>query len=560
MMELYELEKELMRMNRKSYKLYKKLRGTSTKYDYGIGVITKVQGDPHANPSIMEVKIPPKHHGIPKKLLNDPTCREPLSDYVTRHLYKLCKRFRRRCGSGNSCYIGIPKPGSRILLRSSVEVFNGDLIVRFFIGLPAIGRKILAIEAKRLLIDKVNTLIKELVSSLRNELEKLEKHVNLYKDQEYLREWISRKDYIAFIPNEAILPRESSISQRPLRNAVKFKSPKFMEIKVKLPSGKVVSGMAIPKGVIVITGGAYHGKTTLLNSIQDGIYNHVEGDGREYLVSLKNTVTIKAEDGRIVNHVDISNFIKTLPGGINTEDFTTLNASGSTSMAAAISEALELNVDTLLIDEDTSATNLLFKDDVMNKLTPEDPINPLSNLVKRVTASTNTSIVIISSASSTFLPLADKVIKISNYLPQDITNELRKYITRNINVSTNELKPIKKRVFYGIKNLKKVKTSGYKLRFSYTDGTTFELDLKSNPRIVEVGQVRLLALIIKELAKTNKPMLMKEVVRYVNDKLRNEGFRAFTKVVPPDLTIINGLDVVWAINRLYRALIKQVQF
>jgi len=217
-------------------------------------------------------------------------------------------------------------------------------------------------------------------------------------------------------------------------------------------------------------------------------------------------------------------------------------------------------VNTLLIDEDTSATNLLFKDDIMNKLIPEDPIKPLSNLVRRITVNTSISIVIISSASSTFLSLADKVIKISNYLPQDITNELRKYITRNINVLADELKPIKKRVFYGIKNLKKVKTSGYKLRFSYTDGTTFELDLKFNPRIVEVGQVRLLALIIKELAKMNKPILMKEVIRYVNDKLRNEGFRAFTKVVPPDLTIINGLDVVWTINRLYRALIKQVQF
>jgi len=559
-MELYELEKELMRMNRKSYKLYKKLHDISVKYDYGIGVITKVQGDPHANPSIMEVKIPPKHHKIPRKLMSDPTCREPLSDYVSRQLYKLCRRFSRKCGSGNSCYIGIPKPGPWILLRSSVEVFNEDLIVRFFIGLPALGRKILAMEAKKLLIDNVNKLIKELVSSLRNELEKLEKHVNLYKDQEYLREWISREGYIAFIPNDAILPRESSISQRPLKNATRFKSPKSMEIRVKLPSGKIVSGMAIPKGVVVITGGAYHGKTTLLNSIQDGIYNHVEGDGREYLVSLKNTVTVKAEDGRIVNHVDISNFIKMLPGNIDTKDFTTLNASGSTSMATSISEALELNVNTLLIDEDTSATNLLFKDDIMNKLIPEDPIKPLSNLVRRITVNTSISIVIISSASSTFLSLADKVIKISNYLPQDITNELRKYITRNINVLADELKPIKKRVFYGIKNLKKVKTSGYKLRFSYTDGTTFELDLKFNPRIVEVGQVRLLALIIKELAKMNKPILMKEVIRYVNDKLRNEGFRAFTKVVPPDLTIINGLDVVWTINRLYRALIKQVQF
>ena len=559
-MELYELEEELVRMNRKSYKLYKKLGGVNIRYDYGIGVITKVQGDPHANPSIMEVKIPPKYHGIPRKLMSDPTCKEPLSDYVSRQLYKLCRRFSRKCGSGNSCYVGIPKPGPWILLRSSAEVSNDNLIVRFFVGLPALGRKILAIEARKLLIDNVNTLIKELVSLLRNDLEKLERHISLYKDQEYLREWINKKGYIAFIPNDAILPRESSISQKPLKNAVRFKPPKTMETKVKLPSGKVISGMAIPKGVIVITGGAYHGKTTLLNSIQDGIYNHVEGDGREYLVSLKNTVTIRAEDGRIVNHVDISNFIGTLPGNINTEDFTTLNASGSTSMAASISEALELNVSTLLIDEDTSATNLLFKDDVMDKLTPEDPIKPLSGLVKRITVSTNTSIVIISSASSTFLPLADKVIKISNYLPQDITNELGKFIARNINVSTNELKPIRKRVFYGVKNLKKVKTSGYKLRFNYVDGATFEIDLKLNPRIVEVGQVRLLALIIKELARMDKSMLMQEVVKYVNSKLESEGFKAFTKVVPPDLTVVDGLDVAWVINRLYRALIKQIQF
>ena len=50
---------------------------------------------------------------------------------------------------------------------------------------------------------------------------------------------------------------------------------------------------------------------------------------------------LRAEDGRKIKDVDISLFINHLPNGRNTRRFSTLDASGSTSQAANIIEAIE---------------------------------------------------------------------------------------------------------------------------------------------------------------------------------------------------------------------------
>jgi len=274
-----ELEKLLVRLNGRRYSAYKRLRNKIIDYNIAKAALTKVQSDPHSPPSIIEVAIPYSSHRIPLEFFKGGRI-VPFTDYIARVLYTTLKKYCKKCGSGYSCYMGIPKPSPRILRRSCVEVYRENLVLRFFIGLPAKGRRILGEKARVLLIDNITKVVKS-IKALRNRIDDIRKHVENHMDQEFLRKWLYENNYMFFIGDGSILPRESSLSDRPLRKAIPFKSPETLRVQVKLPSGRVVTGMAVPHGFLMITGGGYHGKTTLLQAIQEGIYNHVEGDGRE---------------------------------------------------------------------------------------------------------------------------------------------------------------------------------------------------------------------------------------------------------------------------------------
>jgi len=544
-----ELMDILRRFNGRKYSLYGKLRNVHVVSDRGTYRLIKVQGDPHAQPSIVEVILPYPRHGFPKKFLSGKNT-IPFTDYITRKLHQICIRNSRKCGSGNSCYIGIPKPSPRILPRSSVEVNEKlDIILRFYVGLPAKGRRILGREAINVLCKKVPAIAKSVIL-LRENIEAIEGHVRNFLDQEFLREWIEKRNYMFFIGNGSILPRESSISEKPMKNSVPFKSPETLEVEVQLPSGKRVKGLAVKRGILVITGGGYHGKTTLLKAVQEGIYDHIVGDGREYVVSRKNTVYVKSEDGRIINNVDISSFISNLPTAEDTMNFSSLNASGSTSMAASIIEALEIGADVILFDEDTSATNLLYKDSLMAEIVKKEPIRPLINQLRDIVRKTNTGFVGVVSASSAPLAVADNVILMENYVPKDITENVRESL-KGI-VKELSFKGVRQRVFAGIRGFKKAKAKDYKIIVHYSDNLKFEIDLRNNLRIVEKGQVKTIAHLINLIAKENIHGKVADIVHYVHEVL-SKGFSNVAKPTPPDLTFVNGFDVVWVLNRLYRA-------
>lgn len=549
-----KLESILETINGRGYKAYKVLKRIIIDYGIARGYFTRIQGDPYASPSWFEVVIPRSIHGFPSKWLHGLES-TALTDYVARKLYGLLKKYSRKCGTGNSCFLGIPKPSPRILKRSCVEVDdNGSLILRFFIGLPSRGRKILGDKASDLLIDRVQAVIKSIVL-LKNNIDKVRDHVTLFIDQEYLRNWLTKNNLVAFIADGSILPRESSLSEKPLENAVRFRSPPSLRRTVVLPSGKTISGMAVPEGIFLVTGGGYHGKTTLLEAIQDGVYNHVKGDGREFVVARKNTITVKAEDGRIVHCIDISSFFEKLPGKNSTRCYSSLDASGSASMASAINEAIEAGCEVLLVDEDTSATNLLFKDDVMAKIIEKEPIKPLSLQARSLFKNSGCSLIVVASASSAFMPIADKIIMMEEFKPRDITIEVRSLVKKH--VVELDYKAPKTRVFKGINGVRRVKARGFKIRLTYVDGTCFELDLSNNPRIVESGQVRFIARIIEHIARKPVVSTSREFVGNLDKVLEEKGFKAYVNPVPPDLTMVSGLDVYWVLNRIPRAVFRQ---
>ena len=249
----------------------------------------------------------------------------------------------------------------------------------------------------------------------------------LAKKQSAIRAWLKNSDYCAFVANGSILPRAKG-TDLPMPDAVPFRSAPDDEIEIF-----GVRGMGIRRGVTVITGGGYSGKSTLLDAISAGIYDHALGDGRELCITDDSAVTISAEDGRSVKHVNISPFIKWLPGG-DTRDFSTDHASGSTSQAANIMEAVECNAKLLLIDEDRSATNFMIRDRMMKALIEKEPITPFTDRVNELYKTRGVSTILVIGGSGEYLSIADKVYMMEDYLIRDVT-ERSKDICRSCNVT-----------------------------------------------------------------------------------------------------------------------------
>ncbi|MBM6838315.1 ABC-ATPase domain-containing protein, partial [Clostridium saudiense] len=238
---------------------------------------------------------------------------------------------------------------------------------------------------------------------------------------------LNSKGLVAFVANNSILPRESGVSSKPLRDGKRFISPKELEIEFNTPNRGIIKGMGIPKGITLIVGGGYHGKSTLLRALELGVYNHIEGDGREFVITEDTAVKVRAEDGRAITNTDISLFINNLPNGKDTKSFNTENASGSTSQAANIVEGIESGANTLLIDEDTSATNFMIRDSIMQKLVAKEkePITPYIDVAKSLYNRLAISTILVAGSCGDFFDIADLVIQMDNYEPFEVTDKAK---------------------------------------------------------------------------------------------------------------------------------------
>ncbi|MEM9693372.1 MAG: ABC-ATPase domain-containing protein, partial [Myxococcota bacterium] len=252
------------------------------------------------------------------------------------------------------------------------------------------------------------------------------RHVESVADQRWLRGQLKARGLVAFVGDGACLPRRSGVDDRPMNDAVAFRSPPSMVVAFDTPHRGRITGMGIPRGVTLVVGGGYHGKSTLLQALERGVYDHVPGDGRELVVSASNTVKIRAEDGRRVEGVDIRAFVSDLPGGRSTADFRTDDASGSTSQAASIVEALEAGAEVLLIDEDTAATNFMIRDRRMQALVEADaePITPFIDRVRQL-AEAGVSTVLVIGGSGDYLDVADRVVAMRGYRASERTDDAR---------------------------------------------------------------------------------------------------------------------------------------
>ena len=422
-----DLERLLKSLDGQKYGAYKRMKGIY-QFDQFHLAIDHVQVDPFAPPSKMRVIIEKHETEIPNELLDTKDKRIATSDFLTRTVDTQLKHFNRTVkGSGKNGKIFIDHPGQEILERTSVVINDKEIEIRIEVGLPAAGRKILGKVASHTIIHGIPQMLEKAIRYENLNQQALNEQVALKLDQTYIRQQLETEHLVAFVANGSILLRKSGVSDAPMKSAIQFTSPKKFEHTFNLPSGRAVTGMAIPQGITLIVGGGYHGKSTLLEALERSVYDHIQHDGREFVVTQHDAMKIRAEDGRNVENVDISPFIDNLPGKKDTTHFSTENASGSTSQATNVIEALEAESSLLLVDEDTSATNFMIRDGRMQQLiAPEkEPITSFSNKVKSLYEDYNVSTILIVGGSGDYFDVADQVLMMDEYHLKDVTEEAK---------------------------------------------------------------------------------------------------------------------------------------
>lgn len=522
-----ELKNELFKIDGKGYKAYKALEG---RYDFKKYVLSidHVQGDPFASPSRVRVIIDNKVAQIPEELFDNKNKEIAVCDFLTRLFSKNIRNQSEKIfGSGKSGLIEISRCPQEILERTAIIRNKSFFEARFYVGFPARGRSVLARELEKIIFNIIPNIVES--TFIYENIDKLAliNRVKLMEDQCFIRENLKEKGLVAFVANGSILPRESGISARPLRDGKKFVSPQALEVEFDTPNRGKIKGMGIPKGITLIVGGGYHGKSTLLKALELGIYNHIEGDGREFVITDESALKVRAEDGRAITSTDISLFINNLPNGKDTVKFNTENASGSTSQAANIIEAIEGKSKVLLIDEDTSATNFMIRDSVMQQLVSKDkePITPFIDVARSLYKQKGISTILVAGSSGDFFDIADLVIQMDNYEPYEVTKKAKALSRGIINVNENLKVDIDfNRVI--LKGTIESSPKGVKVKTLGKDGISINkenIDLRAVEQIVDNEQLNTIGAIMKyaENKLMGKNLTLAQIADNITEELKN---------------------------------------
>lgn len=549
-----ELRQQLRSINRKSYPAYKGLKGL---YHFGnyILSIDHVQGDPFASPSHVSIQISHRDTGFPVEYYKDTLTGTTLCDYLTRQFEKQVSQYSFRAkGSGKSGLLTASHCGQEILSRTACEITENGITARFFVGFPANGRTINATELEKILFDFLPVCIQKSFFYSSLNAKELQNYIELAEDQEFIRQTLPAKNLCAFIADGSILPRESGISSRPMKASIPFTSPDSLRISINLPHKGKITGMGIPKGITLIVGGGYHGKSTLLNALELGVYNHIPGDGREYVITDATAVKLRSEDGRFIKDVDISMFINDLPNKKDTRCFSTLDASGSTSQAAGIVESMEAGSHLFLLDEDTSATNFMVRDAFMQQVIQreKEPITPFLERAEDLYKKAGISTILVAGSSGAFFHIADTIIQMDNYVPKDITASVKKlcsqYPLPAVSVTDFQLphshrimsRPAEssKRLIHNSRGNHSdsgaAKPERLKTRISGTDGFSLgrqEIDLRYTEQLIDAEQTAALGLLLKYAVEhlADGRRTLPEIVQFLWKNLSLHGLSFFTE-------------------------------
>ncbi len=425
-----QLTAKLKKLEKQNFRAYQQIKGQYDFADFELH-IDHVQGDPYASSSRFRATRAWSLTGLDWLKEKSYEYQVAARDFIARSFSEFAKQ---------EATVSIALTGQTVLDNTSVVFTEHGIEIRFRINLPADGRSILAKKAINIITFYLPKFIRRATLERELNIEAMIKHCEAVEDQDALRAQLEENNLAAFVANGSVLPRIAGNCDLPMKGAVPFLAPESLSVTLNTPNQGDVTGLGIPKGITLIVGGGFHGKSTLLNAVERSIYNHIPGDGREGIVTATDTMKIRAEDGRCVHNLNLSNYINHLPMQKDTSNFSTQDASGSTSQAAWLQESIEAGVQTLLIDEDTSATNFMIRDERMQALVSKgaEPITPLVDRIGQLREEMDISTIVVMGGSGDYLDVADTVIQMHDYQAVDVTDKAQEVIAQHPTQRTNE--------------------------------------------------------------------------------------------------------------------------
>ncbi len=563
MRSIESIRQTLSGLNGKDYGAYQSLLGSYSYSNFELH-IDQIPKDPYAPPhtGIYRTRVSWKEAGFVSEVLRSTTSRIAFRDFLARQVFANSIVVSQRRGTGNSGIITVAEPGQEILERTSVVVDEDHIEARIFLGLPANGRKIRTDIAETMFFEELPGIINSSLFAAVLDLEDLEEHLQLAEDTECLRDQLKSQGLVAFIPDNAVLPRISGVDPRPLdsEQVVRFKSPENLRVTLKLPIARAISGMGIPRGVTLLVGGGYHGKSTLLQALELGVYTHIAGDGRKFCVSVPETVKVRAYSGRSIVNTDISPFIQNIPHRQGTVSFSSSNASGSTSQAAFISESIEAGAEVLLMDEDTCATNFLIRDKRMQHLVKKEfePITAFIDRVRDLFEMHGISTVLVLGGSGDYLEVADQVIQMIEYKPYDVTIEAKKIVEQHPSERVHEggkVVELPRIRYLCAEGLDTRNEHGHR-RISSPNPRELiygqmQVDLNDVEQLLEPSQVKAIGLAI-EYARPNmdNKTSLRAVIDDIISKIESNGLDLIDLKFTGDLAAFRKFELAAVLNRM----------
>lgn len=555
------LRDKILTLEGKPYQAYQALEG-EYRFDRFVLHLDRVIVEPPGVPSPLRVRVDQAEARYPAPLWASRAGKIALEDFIARRWLDGIRKVARARGGRPG--FAIDTGGQEILERTACRIAEDHVEVRCAIFLPSEGRKIAAKNAQTVFFEDLPQLVDAALLYASQHPDAVQRHAEVAEDADAMRLQLQGRGLVAFLADGAVLPRESGSDRPLLSRLVPLQSPHELAVTLDLPHRGAVAGMGIPRGVTVLMGSPFSGRSTLLRAIASSVYAHLPGDGREFCAAVADAVLVPAEEGRRVEGVDLSAFLTALPGGEDVSRCRTEHAGDVVSQAAGVVEALETGCSLLLIDEDTSAPGLLTRDPLWRKLAPDakHPVTPLAEIVRPLYEEHGVSTIVVTSRSADFAPVADTVIAMDGFRPRAVTSDAKQAAA-----AQPEARPDRKGRFGGVHHRVPLQDSlsplrGRRFRGEPHGGVPGRsvvlgrdiLDLSRVEQLVDPAQARAIAaalIFAADRGLADGMRTLREVLGLVEMDVVQHGLEVLAPGgVPGDLALPRRHELAAALNRL----------
>jgi predicted ABC-class ATPase len=493
--------------------------------------------------------------GFPEGLISSPIRRTALEDLLTRKLAAAIEGQATFDGNGVARRrIVAPRPGQKILPRSTVQITDDFTDVRLSVLIPTQRGRLDGQAFQTVFFDDLPMVVQDALIYCNMDTAEVEVFVGLMEDADQLRQSLPARGLIGFVASGSLVARLPGSDQPDVAAERTITVDPSLLVSLDTPHRGAVEGLGINSGITLILGDAFSGRIELMRALASGIYNHVPGDGREYIVTMPDSVYIPAEPGRSVHRVDIGSLLPE-------EDYSTASAGACHAQAATLIEALEAGARVILLDEADACPGFLGGDDRVDRLLGNaSGITPLSARVRQMAQELGVSTIVAGNVSvSSFIPVADTILAVRDGVITDITREAKdafdgvsvaavpEYDFTRLIETARWVVPSSIDASIGRHDGVIGIEDGWQIRFG-----RYTIDLGSNCQIADAQQALTLGLIIEYARQRylDKARPMRELLDLVERDLSMEGLEQVTRELRGDLARPRRYEIAAALNRL----------